>query len=104
MYLCCVVIVRISAAVFGALIDYLYVGSCVCALVGYQRRYLPHIVLVKLMIGMLPGWGYCHVKKFRLDIFPKFCIHYQYLYYQYSGYGVDKSETFFNLAAYQRAI
>ena len=51
MYLCCVVIVRISAAVFGALIDYLYVGSCVCALVGYQRRYLPHIVLVKLMKG-----------------------------------------------------
>ena len=46
---CCVVIVivRISAAVFGALIDYLFVGSCVCALVGYQRRYLPHIVLVK---------------------------------------------------------
>ena len=47
---CCVVIVRTFAAVFGALIDYLFVGSCVCALVGYQRRYLPHIVLVKLMI------------------------------------------------------
>ena len=45
---CCVVIVRISAAVFGALIDYLF------ALVGYQRRYLPHIVLVKLMILKVP--------------------------------------------------